>query len=188
MTQKDFRKRIVISSVITATVVAVIIGLGIILFNLYPMPDEKNTSVLSGTVNDVYLSKAGVFVEMENGDSLRFVYPWGVQNLFSEIGYDIEKLSDLIEGKVIEYRRTDQWPWILEINTGDVKIDNNKLTAEYIVTTRVGIVIIALIMLAFPISGDAVYIKKIHKVYTRAEKKRERKAKRQKNMIENKNI
>ena len=179
MRKAAFRKHIVVSFIMTAIAVAVIIGFGIFMFNRYPIPNEENTSMLSGMVTDVYSSKIGVMVIMSNGETLRLVYPWSSQELYSAIGYNTKQLADLLEGKVIEYRRTNQYPWILEIYIDDVKIDNNKLTVEQVIATRAGIVILELIMLAFPISGDAVYIMKTYKVYKRTKKKQTRKAKRQ---------
>ena len=67
---------------------------------------------------------------------------------------------------------------LLEIHINDVVIDNNEMTCEQIDTTYVGIVIVGLIMLAFPICGEIAYMKAKYKIYKKAEKKRIKKAKR----------
>ena len=72
----------------------------------------------------------------------------------------------------------DKLPWIVEIHINDVVIDNNEMTCEQMDTTYVGIVIVGLIMLAFPICGEIAYIKTKYKIYKKAEKKRIKKARR----------
>ena len=180
MTKKDFIRRIVISSILTAIAIALIITFCVCLFIQYTKPNDDNTSISSGTVADVYHGgkKKGVIVELSNGDRLQLVYPNFSNELYSEIGYDLDELCELIEGKKIEYRRMDMLPWIVEIHIDDTVIDNHLLTAKQITVSRIGIVIVGLIMLAFPIGGDIAYIKKQYRCYKKAEKKRARKARR----------
>ena len=75
----------------------------------------------------------------------------------------------------------DKLPWMVEIYIDGIVIDNNKMTSEEIDTTYVGIVIIGLMMPAFPICGDAACLKAKQKIYRKAEKKRVLNAKRQRN-------
>lgn len=180
MTKEIFRKHIIISSILTIIAVAVITGFCIIMFHKYAMPNENNTSVISGTVTDVChkFPKGEVVLDVSNGESLRLVYPWGIHNLYSTIGYDIDELVDLLEGNIIECRRMNRVPWALEIYIGDIKIDNSKLTIDKIVSTQASIVILGLLMLAFLINGDIIYLKQKYKCYIKAKKKQERKAKR----------
>lgn len=178
MTKDGFRKRLIISSALTVTAVAFIIGFCIIMFQRYSPPNENNTSMINGTVTEVYhgVPKGEVVVVMSNGDSLRLQYPWGIQNLYSTIGYDIAQLADLLEGNVIQCRRMNRVPWAVEIHIGDTIIDNSKLTSEQCIVTRVSIVVLGLIGLAFPISADVIYLRGKYKCYRKAEKKRARKA------------
>ena len=180
MTKKDFIRRIIISSILTAIAIALIITFCILLFIQYTKPNEDNTSISSGTVADVYHGgkKKGVIVEMSNGDLLQLVYPNFSSELYSAIGYDLDELCELLEGEEIEYRRMDRLPWITEIYVDDISINNNELTNKQIVVSRIAIVIIGLIMLAFLICGDIAYIKSKYKQYKKAEKKRIRKSKR----------
>jgi len=131
-------------------------------------------------VADVYHGgkNKGVIVEMSNGDQLQLVYPNFSGELYSAIGYDLDELCELLEGEEIEYRRMDHLPWIVEIYVYDIVIDNNILTVKQINATRIGIVILGVIMLAFPICGDVAYIKKQYRCYKKSEKKRARKARR----------
>lgn len=177
MTKESFRKHIVISSVLTTIAIAIIIGFCVIMFVRYSLPSKDNTSIISGTVIEVYhgVPSGGVFVEMSNGEVLKFVYPWGIQNLYSIIGYDTTQLAALLEGKHVECLRMNRLPWAVEIYVDDIIINNSKLTAEQIIVTRISIVITGMIMLAFPIVGDVLYLKAKYKCYVKAEKKRTRK-------------
>ena len=180
MTKKNFIRRIIISSVLTAIAIALIITFCVCLFIQYTKPNGDNTSISGGSVADVYHGgkKKGVIVEMSNGDQLQLVYPNFSGELYSAIGYDLDELCELLEGEEIEYRRMDRLPWVTEIHINDIVINNTELTNKQIVATRICIVIIGLIMLAFPISGDVVYVKSKYKQYKKAEKKRTRKARR----------
>ena len=180
MTKKDFIRRIIISSILTAIAIALIIMFCVCSFIQYTKPNEDNTSISSDTVTDVYHGgkNKGVIVEMSNGDQLQLVYPNFSGELYSAIGYDLDELCELLEGEEIEYRRMDRLPWVTEIHVNDIVINNNELTNKQIVATRICIVIIGLIMLAFPICGDVAYIKKQYRCYKKSEKKRARKARR----------
>ena len=180
MTKKNFIRRIIISSVLTAIAIALIITFCVLMFAKYSYPSEENTSMASDTVADVYYAVGVdvVIVEMSNGDQLQLVYPNFSGELYSAIGYDLDELCELLEGEEIEYRRMDHLPWIVEIYVDDIVINNTELTNKQIIVSRIAIVIIGLIMLAFPICGDVAYIKKQYRCYKKSEKKRARKARR----------
>ena len=180
MTKKDFIRRIIISSILTAIAIALIITFCVLMFAKYSYPSEENTSMASDTVADVYYAVGAdvVIVEMSEGKKFQLVYPNFESELYSTIGYDLDELCDMMEGKDIKYLRMDHLPWAIEIYVDDIVIDNNILTVKQINATRIGIVILGVIMLAFPISGDVVYVKSKYKQYKKAEKKRTRKARR----------
>ena len=185
MTKSEFGKHIIVSSLLTVVAIAVIISFCVIMFDKYSKPSEENTSISSGTVADVYYAsgKDVVIVEMSDGEQFQLVCPWLPKDLYDAIGYDLDQLAEILEGENVEYRKMDKLPWVVEIYIDDIVIDNNKMTSEAIDTTYVGIVIIDLIMLAFPICGDVAYIKAKQKIYRKAEKKRVRSAKRKKEQI-----
>ena len=180
MTKKNFIRRIIISSVLTAIAIALIITFCVCSFIQYTKPNGDNTSISGGSVADVYHGgkKNGVIVEMSNGDQFQLVYPNFAKELYATIGYDLDELCDLLKGKEIRYLRMDHIPWIVEIYVDDIVINNNELTNKQIIVSRIAIVIIGLIMLAFPICGDITYIKKQYRYYKKSEKKRARKARR----------
>ena len=180
MTKKDFLRRIIISSILTAIAIALIITFCVLMFAKYSYPSEENTSTASDTVADVYYvtGKNVVIVEMSNGDQFQLVYPNFAKELYATIGYDLDELCDLLKGKEIRYLQMDHLPWIVEIYVEDIVMNNTELTNKQIVATRICIVIIGLIMLAFPICGDITYIKKQYRYYKKSEKKRARKARR----------
>ena len=180
MTKSEFKKHIIVSSLLTVVAIAVIISFCVIMFDKYSKPSDDNTSVSSGTVADVYYSTRtkDIVLEMSDGEQLHLVYPWRAKDLYKAIGYDLDQLVELLEGKNVKYRKMDKLPWVVEIHINDIVIDNNKMTCEEIDTTYVGIVIIGLIMLAFPVCGEVAYIKAKYKIYKKAEKKRIRKIKR----------
>ena len=187
MTKSEFKKHIIVSSLLTVVAIAVIISFCVIMFDKYSKPSEDNTSVSSGTVADVYYAsgKDVIIVEMSDGEQFQLVCPWRPKDLYNAIGYDLNQLAELLEGQKVEYRKMDKLPWVVEIYINDIVIDNNKMTSEEIDTTYVGIVIIGLIMLAFPVCGEVAYIKTKHKIYKKAEKKRIRSAKRKANKLQN---
>lgn len=75
MPHKIFRRQLVVSSLLTVIAVVAIVVFCIAMFNKYTPPNENNTSLVAGTVTDVYYGapRGGVTVVMSNGDSLRFV-------------------------------------------------------------------------------------------------------------------
>lgn len=172
MTKKNFIRRIVISSILTSIAIALVLTFCVLLFIQYTKPNEDNTSISSGAVADVYHGgkKTGVVVEMSNGDQLQLVYPNFSGELYSAIGYDLDELCKLLEGEEIGYRRMDRLPWVTEIYVDDIVINNNELTNKQIIASRITIVIIGIIMLAFPISGDVVYVKSKYKQYKKQKK------------------
>ena len=165
MTKSEFRKHIIISSLLATIVIAGIIAFCVIIFDKYSKPSEENTSIEIGTVADVYYAtgKNVVIVEMSNEEKFQLVCPWFQKDLYNSIGYDLDQLVELLEGKTVEYRKMDKLPWVVEIYIDDIVIDNNKMTCEEMDTTYVGIVIVGLIMLTFPICGEIAYIKAKHK-------------------------
>ena len=185
MTKSEFGKHIIVSSLLTVVAIVVIISFCVIMFDKYSKPSEENTSISSGTVADVYYASGRFFVEMSDGEQFQLVYPWLPKDLYDAIGYNLDQLAELLEGQKVEYRKMDNLSWVVEIYINDIVIDNNKMTSEAIDTTYVGIVIMGLIMLAFPICGDVAYIKAKQKIYRKAEKKRVRSAKRKANKLQN---
>ena len=177
MTKNGFRKRMIVSSLLTALSIGLVLSFCVIIFIQYAKPDEHNTSVSSGTVADVYHGgkKKGIMVGMSNGDQLQLVYPFFSGELYSEIGYDLDGLCELLKGEEIAYRRMDRLPWIVEIYADDIVIDNNVLTVKQTNASRITLVMVGLITLALLICGDAAYIKKQYRCFKNSEKKRERK-------------
>ena len=116
---------------------------------------------------------------VSKGEPVRLVYPWGIQNFYTTIGYDLEQLADLLEGEDIECRRMNDLPWAVEICIDDITIDNYTLTREHMLLTRSGIVVLGLIMLAFVICGDVMYLQTKYKSYLQEKRKLARKAKRE---------
>ena len=181
MTKSVFGRHVLISSLLTAIAIAIIVTFCILMFDKYSYTSGENTSTEIGTVSDVYYATGikAVMVEMSDGNRFQLEYPNFPKELYSKIGYDHDELCELLKGKEIEYRRMDRLPWIVEIRVGDVLIDNNELTNKQITATRIGIVIIGLLMLAFPIAGDFSYLKNKYRLYQKAEKKIKRKAQRE---------
>ena len=182
MTKSEFGRRVIISSILSVIAIAIIILFCVFMFDMYSYPSEENTSLESGTVADVYYVTGvkTVMVEMSDGERFQLEYPNFANELYSAIGYDLDGLGKLLNGREIEYRRMNRLPWIVEIYVDDVIVDNNELTNKEITATRVCIVIIGVIMLAFPIAAECAYLKSKYKQYKKAEKKRKRKAEREK--------
>lgn len=158
---------------------AVVVGIivfCVVMFDMYAKPSDENTSMERGTVADVYYSSGikEVVIEMSDGEQFQLVCPWLPKDLYSEIGYDIDRLDKLLTGQNIKYRKMDKMPWIVEIYINNMVIDNNKMTCEEIITTRMGIVILGFIMLVIPVCIEVGYIKSKYKIYKKAEKKRSR--------------
>lgn len=125
MHKQNYRKQILFSSILVAIAIVAIVVFGACMFKRYSPPNESNTSVMSGTVTEVYYTAPGervVVISMSDGDKLKLVSPYTLGNLYSTIGYDIEELADLLEGKDIEYRRMNDLPWAVEISVGDIKL------------------------------------------------------------------
>ena len=136
---------------------------------------------MSGSVTEVYWTAPGervVVISLSDGEPLKLVSPYALGNLYSTIGYDIEELAGLLEGKDITYRRMNDLPWAVEIYVGNTKIDNAKLTTYQMYTTWLSITIVGLIMLFLVVLGDVEYLKSKHHHFQKAERKRIKKAKR----------
>ena len=176
MTKSEFKKRIIVSLLLTVAAIAAIISFCVIMFDKYSKPSELNTTISSGTVADVYYSMGtkGVVIEMSDGEQFQLVCPWRSQVLYDTIGYDLDQLSELLKGQNVEYRKMDQLPWVVEIYFNDIVIDNSKMTSEGIDAAYFVIVVLGMIMLVFPISGEVAYIKAKLKVCRKSEKKRVR--------------
>ena len=180
MTKKDFGRRMILSSALTAAAIALILAFCVLMFHKYSKPSEENTSTVKGTVADVYYAVGldTVIVKTASGDALQLVYPGFSRELYAAIGYDLDGLHALLVDREIEYRKMDRLSWIVEIRVDGAVIDNSALTAKQILATRVGIVILGLIMLAFVIAGEAVYVGRIRRLFKKAEKKRARRVRR----------
>lgn len=181
LTKQAWIKRIVISAMITVMVIVSVICFCLVMFQRYSLPAEHNTTITAGTVNEVYFTapKDEVVIELTNGERLQLVYPSIKSELFSAIGYNIEELADLLEGKQIQYRRMNDLPWVVQINVDDQTIDNHELTAQQISVSRSGLVIVGLIVFVLAVSSEATYLKTQYDRYRNAERKRFKKARRE---------
>lgn len=184
MSKKKWYMKITISAFIALSAVAVSILLCTSLYFKYTPPNDENTCISRGTVVDVYHGVPGgiVGVVLEGGEELRFVYPWRIQGLYSAIGYDVDALADLLEGKTVEICRMEKLPWIISISVDDTVIDNKDLTNDKCVTDRIAIAILEMIALALAVCGEIAYLQEIHKKHKKAEKKRLRKESRTPNI------
>ena len=187
MTKSVLIKHIIISTVLTLTAIALVIGFCTAMFQKYSPPTPQNTVWVHGTVTDVYhgVPSGDVAIVISNGDTFYLAHPWGTRNLYATIGYDVGELADLLEGKEIECLQPKQLPWAIEIRMGNLVIDNHKLTSKQIIGTRVSIIVIGLLMLALIIVGDTLYLKRNYNIYKKAEKKRIRKAKQKLKKLKN---
>lgn len=181
MTKQTWHKCLAISAVITLMIILGIVCFLFLMFQRYSYPDEHNTSLVTGTVGEVYFTvpKDEVVIELTNGECLQLVYPSMKSQLFSAIGYNIEELASLLEGKQIQYRRMDDLPWIVQTNVDGTIIDNHELTAQQISVSRSGLVIIGLTVFALAMSSEATYLKTQYDRYRNAERKRLKKARRE---------
>ncbi len=189
MTKQAFRNSVIFSSILTVIVIMAIVFFVIAMFKKYAPPSENNTSIMRGTVSEVYYTVPGervVVISLSNGEVIKLIPGYTHKNLFSTIGYDIEELANLLEGKTIEYRRMNELPWAVEIYVGDITIDNSKLTTHQIYFSRLGIVIIGLLAFTLAICADVTYLNSKYHSFQNAERKRIKKAKRQLKLIENK--
>ncbi len=181
MHKQIFRKQIIFSSILVVIAIVAIVIFCVCMFKRYSPPTVNNTSVISSTVTEVYYGGyhyRDIEIAISNDKPLILVAPYSVSHLCDTIGYDVDQLAQLLEGKTIEYRRMNDLPWIVEIRTGDIEIENIKLTTTQMHHTRIGIIILGLIMLAFAVCGDIVYLKSRHRIYQKAERKRIKRAKR----------
>lgn len=181
MTKQDFIKRILISSLVTAVVIALITGFGITAFFGYSPLDEDNTYITSGTVTDVYCTVPhnDIIIELSGKEALSLAYFGFPDKLYSSIGYDLEQLADLLQGKNIDCLRMKELPWVVEIYAGDVVIDNRELTNKQLAHQRVQLVVWLVIVLGLSVGADISYLADKYECYKRAEKKRAKKLKRE---------
>ena len=145
------------------------------MFDMYSFPTMENTSVASGTISEVYVGggkNPTVIVETSDGEQLALVCPYFLKDLYKDIGYNLDQLAELLEGKNVEYRIMDKLSWLLEIYVDDVVIDNNNLTRDEIVTTLVGIVILAILMIVILVCIEIAYLQPKYKLYQQYERKR----------------
>lgn len=181
LTKAEFRRCIIISSIIALIFLIAASIFCVAMFNEYTFVSDDTTHISSGTVADVFFavgSHQGVGLEMSDGNCFYLVYPWFARGLYKSIGYDIDELSNLLEERSIEYRRMNNHVWIVEIYVDDITIDNTKLTNEQTTATRFGIVIIG-IMMAIVIGAIYIgYLKDKYVLYKRGERKRIKKLKR----------
>lgn len=173
MTEAVFRKHVIISIAAVVAAIGAITAFCAIMFDKYSVPSEENTSVASNTVEEVYYATGieSVIIEMSDGEKFQLVCPGFQQELYSTIGYNLTQLSELLEGKEIEYRRMNKLSWIVEIYIDGITVSNKELTSKQITLTRIGMIILSLIMLTFPIGGAIIYIEGKYKLYIKAEKK-----------------
>ena len=145
------------------------------MFDMYSFPTMENTSVASRTISEVYVGggkKPSVILETSNGEQLVLVCPYFLKDLYEDIGYNLDQLAELLEGKNVEYRIMDKLSWVLEIYVDDVVIDNNNLTRDEIITTLVGIVILAILMIVILVCVEIIYLQPKYKLYKQYERKR----------------
>lgn len=141
---------------------------------------------MSGSVTEVYWTAPGgrvVVISLSDGEPLKLASPYALGNLYSTIGYDIEELAGLLEGKDITYRRMNDLPWAVEIYVGNTKIDNAKLTTHQIYVTWVAIIFVGLSMLFLVVLGDVEYLKSKHHHFQKAERKQVKKEKRKRKLM-----
>ena len=175
MTKSEFRKHIIVASLIALVSMVVITLFSVYMFDMYSFPTMENTSVASGTISEVYIGggkKATVILETSDGEQLVLVCPYFLKDLYEDIGYNLDQLAELLEGKNVEYRIMDKLSWVLEIYVDDVVIDNNNLTRDEIITTLVGIVILAILMIVILVCVEIIYLQPKYKLYQQYERKR----------------
>ena len=175
MTKSEFRKHIIGASWIALVSMVGITLFSVYMFDMYSFPTMENTSVASGTISEVYVrggKNPTVIVETSDGEQLALVCPYFLKDLYKDIGYNLDQLVELLEGKNIEYRIMDKLSWVLEIYVDDVVIDNNNLTRDEIITTLVGIVILAILMIVILVCIEIAYLQPKYKLYQQYERKR----------------
>ncbi len=180
LSKTEFRRCIVISSIIALIFLIAALIFCVAMFDRYSMPNDDSTYMSKGTVADVYFAVGSnsVWIEMVDSERLQLVYPWFARELYTTIGYDLNELSELLEGKSIKFRRMKEVPWIVEIYVDDIVIDNNKLTCEQTTATHACIVIIGIMTIIVVAIIYIWYLKDKYTLFKRAEKKRVKKLKR----------
>ncbi len=175
MTKSEFRKHIIVAALIALVSMVGITLFSVYMFDMYSFPTMENTSVASGTISEVYVGggkKPNVILETSDGEQLVLVCPYFLKDLYEDIGYNLDQLAELLVGKNVEYRIMDKLSWVLEIYVDDVVIDNNNLTRDEIVTTQVGIVILAILMIVILVCVEIIYLQPKYKLYQQYERKR----------------
>ncbi len=146
------------------------------MFCKYAPPNENNTYTSHGTVSDVYLvlesKKTHLEIAFNNGESFRLVYSNTIKELYLNLGYDDEELAELLKGKEVEFTALKNWNWITNISANNIRIDNSELTAKQCRLTQLGIAILGIIMLTFPIYLEKMYWDKQIKSIKSKSKKR----------------
>ncbi len=185
LTQTSYRKRIALT--VTAAAVASVL---ILLFFAYRFlsylpPREDNTAVVAGKVADVYVevesetSSHRMVVALENGEKLSFVHHNGrYRQLVESIGYDEDELGALLVGREVEICRLERYPWIVRLSAGDLVIDYTEEARAGCIEGMAGAVLLALLVLVFPVAPTVVYVRKLRRQYREAEKLRAQKEKR----------
>lgn len=143
--------------------------------------DHDTTSFKTGKVTDVYhgVPSGEIVVVFDNGDTLHFArHEWGLKELYSNIGYDVDALADLLIGNTVKYQRMDRVPWIVKICIGDTVIDNTELTNKINEEWRWGCAILCIMVYAMAIACDVVYLRSKYARYKGLERKRRKKEKR----------
>ena len=176
MTKQEFLRCAIISITVTVIVSAMVIAFfAIFTAYKYPLPNENNTYYKSGTVEKVYYyggKNTELGLELTDGSSLLFVYPFSSKQFFSQVGYDFEGLSTLLEGNTIEYRALNNCPWLLEVCVGEIVIDNTELTEKQIVFTWIGSIILAILVMVIIVGVEISYLHPKYKLYQKKERER----------------
>ena len=162
MSSVFFGKGSVAPILLCLIVIVLIICLCTAQFNRYTPPSNDNTSIISVTVSDVYysLNKKSVVIRTSNGDEYQLVSPTSSNEMYDEIGYNLEELGVLIKEKKVELLVLDELPWVVEINVDGVVINNSVLTIKQSNVTKVSIIILGVLMVMFPIGLTLIYSKK----------------------------
>ncbi len=155
------KSKAILSLIITMLATTLIVSFCILMFCKYAPPNENNTYTSHGTVSDVYLvlesKKNHLEIAFNNGELFRLAYPNTIKGLYSNLGYDDEELAELLKGKEVEFTALKNWNWITNISVNNIRIDNTELTAKQCRITQLGIAILGIIMLAFPIGLEKMY-------------------------------
>lgn len=188
MEKKIFLRQVIVSSIL----MLIILAAGIWFYSYYGLYQnapisEETTSVKTGKVTDVYhgVPSGKIVVVFDNGDSLHFArHEWRLKEFYSNIGYDVDALADLLIGNTVEYQRMDRVPWIVKISIGETVIDNTKLTNEINEESLWGCAILCIIVYAMAIGCDVVYLRSKYARYKGLERKRRKKEKRREKLAQ----